>query len=59
MTSLPFAGVYYLPIICETHIRELEELETSGEITEGKIRLAEIVEEYQLCGDCTELRGGK
>lgn len=56
MTTLPFAGVYYRPWICETHLQELDELETSGEITEGKIRLSEIVNEYLWCKDCTELK---
>ena len=45
--------------ICETHLRELEDLETSGEITEGKIRLSEIVNEYLLCNDCKNLREDK
>ena len=56
MTTLPFAGVYYRPWICETHLQELDELETSGEISEGKTRLREIVEDYELCEDCTELK---
>jgi hypothetical protein len=56
MTTLPLAGVYYRPWICETHLRELDELETSGEISEGKTRLREIVEDYELCEDCTELK---
>ena len=59
MKTLPFAGVYYRPWICETHLRELDDLETSGEISEGKERLAEIVEDYLLCVDCTELKGVK
>ena len=56
MTTLPFAGVYYRPWICETHLQELDELETSGEISEGKTRLREIVEDHELCEDCTELK---
>lgn len=56
MTSLPFAGVYYRPWICETHLQELDDLETSGEITEGKTRLSEIVQDYKMCEDCTELK---
>ena len=56
MNTLPLAGVYYRPWICETHLQELDELETSGEISEGKTRLREIVEDYELCEDCTELK---
>lgn len=56
MTTLPLAGVHYRPWICETHLRELDELETSGEISEGKTRLSEIVNEYLWCEDCTELK---
>jgi hypothetical protein len=56
MPTLPLAGIYYRPWICETHLQELDELETSGEISEGKERLAEIVEDYLMCEDCTELK---
>jgi hypothetical protein len=56
MTTLPLAGIYYRPWICETHLRELDDLETSGEISEGKERLAEIVQDYRTCEDCTELK---
>jgi hypothetical protein len=59
MPTLPLAGVYYRPWICETHLQELDELETSGEISEGKTRLAEIVQDYQMCEDCTELKKAK
>jgi hypothetical protein len=59
MSTLPFAGVHYIAWICETHLRELDDLETSGEITEGKIRLSEIVNEYLLCNDCKNLREDK
>jgi hypothetical protein len=59
MTTLPLAGVYYRPWICETHLRELDDLETSGEISEGKERLAEIVQDYRTCEDCTELKGAQ
>jgi len=45
--------------VCETHLREIDDLETSGEISESKVRASEIVNEYLWCEDCTELKGAK
>jgi hypothetical protein len=45
--------------ICETHLQELEELETSGEILESKVRLSEIINEYLWCVDCRDLKHGE
>lgn len=60
------SGMIYAPVtihaplwLCETHLRELDELETSGEISEGKTRLSEMVNEYLWCKDCTQLKEGK
>jgi hypothetical protein len=41
--------------ICETHLQEIDDLETSGEISDAKVRLSEIVNEYLWCNDCKGL----
>jgi Ribonuclease G/E len=45
--------------VCETHLREIEELETSGEISESKVRASEIVNEYLWCNDCKDIKHGE
>jgi hypothetical protein len=42
--------------ICETHLREIEELETSGELQEARETLALAMAEYLWCADCTALK---
>ena len=41
---------------CETHMREIEDLQDSGEFSESKVRASEIVNEYLWCEDCKSLR---
>jgi hypothetical protein len=42
--------------ICETHLQEIDNLETSGELQEARETLALAMAEYLWCADCTALK---
>lgn len=52
-------AIFYPGWLCEELINELEELITSGEKSEARERLSEILEDGPHCETCAELMAAK